>query len=147
MRRITALAAVTLAAALGAPAHAQQPCCTPGPGSVTITITGEYTGVLVNGLQVIGSCEAVAVGAVSAIVIDECYLTSNPETNYASTAPGNATASAVSERVTTLDFTLCYHAYAIPMTDPLNPAEAGGCADGLPVASGVGGLGLASGSN
>jgi hypothetical protein len=114
-----ALAAGTVAVVPAAPASAAVP--------VGITITGAYTGVFVSGLQIVASCDAVAVGAVSAIVIDQCVLTSN-RINHPSTLPGNATSSNFVERVTTLDFTLCFHAYAIPIDAPTDPVDAGGCA-------------------
>lgn len=153
MRRIVASAAcaVALAAVPAAPASANNY----GPDSVAITITGVYTGVLVNGLQVAANCTAVAVGAVSAIVIDKCQLVIEgwPSTNHPATMPLNAATSAFVERVTTLDFTLCYSAYAIPMTNPTNPARASGCTSGITGGtnaldlSGLGGLGSSTATN
>jgi hypothetical protein len=151
-RRLLATTAVVLAAATTAtPASAAIP--PPPTGRVAITVTGAYTGVFVSGLQIAANCDAVAVGAVSAIVIDRCYLTSNG-IQHPSTAPGNATASAFVERVYTLQFNLCFSAYAIPMTDPTNPVRASGCADvntggtsNTVDLSGLAGLGSATATN
>lgn len=149
MRRIVAAAAcaAALAAVPAAPASANNL----GPDSVAITITGAYTGVLVNGLQVVATCDAVAAGAVSAIVIDQCYITSNL-VNHPSTAPLNATSSNFVERVTTLEFALCYRAYAIPILNPTNPAVASGCTSDITGGSdadlsGLGGLGSSTATN
>jgi hypothetical protein len=150
-RRALAASAVALAAATALTATpASASSATSAAGTVAITVTGTYTGVFVGGLQIVANCDAVAGGAVSAIVIDQCYLTSN-NINHPSTLPGNATTSNFVERVTTLDFNLCFHAYAIPITDPTHPASARGCANlntgGISGGSGVAGLGTATGTN
>jgi hypothetical protein len=126
-RVLTGLAATAaLVAVSAAPASASAPPDTRRP--VSVTVTGAYTGVFVSGLQIVANCDVAATGAVSAVVIDQCYLTSN-STNHPATAPGNASAIGFVERVDTLDFTLCFHAYAIPMLDPTHPVGASGCAD------------------
>jgi hypothetical protein len=154
-RRALATTAVVAALAISAAPASAADQYKPAPaGTVAITVTGAYTGVFVSGLQIVANCDAVAAGAVSAIVIDQCYLTSNG-INHPSTLPGNATSSNFVERVGTLEFTLCFHAYAIPITDPTHPAVAGGCAtlntggaggDTVDL-SGLGGLGSAVATN
>jgi hypothetical protein len=122
-------------------ASAQTNASRPGTlnaGSVVIEATGAYTGALVNGLEVVATCDASAEGAVSAIVIDKCWLT-NKSTNHPSTAPGTTTTSNFVESESTLNFQLCWHAYAIPLLDPLNVATTSGCATGiLPTGGGIG---------
>jgi hypothetical protein len=126
-RVLTGLAATAaLVAVSAAPASANQTPDTRRP--VSVTVTGAYTGVFVSGLQIIASCDIAATGAVSAVVIDECYLTSNG-VNHPATLPGNAAGTAFVERVDTLNFTLCFHGYAIPILDPTHPVGASACAN------------------
>jgi len=114
-------------------------------GKVVVEATGAYTGALVNGLTVVADCSAVAVGAVSAVVLDRCYLT-NQSANHPGTGPGNVATSAFTTTENSLDFKLCWHAYAIPLTDPLHPATTSGCTSGL-VPGSLGGGGVSVGQN
>ena len=148
-RRTLMVAAALVATAGGAVTGIQTASADTGSatptGKVVIEATGAYTGALVNGLTIAADCTAVAEGAVSAIVIDKCYLT-NQTSYHPSTAPGNATTSVFTTTESTLNFQLCWHAYAIPLTDPLHPATASGCATGL-LPGGLGGGGISEGSN
>lgn len=108
---------------------------------VAVEATGAYTGVLVNGLTIAANCTAVAEGLVSAVVIDKCYLT-NQGIQHPATAPGNVATSVFTTTVSTLDFRLCWHAYAIPVLDPLNHATTQGCTNGLPGSLAGGGASL-----
>jgi len=119
--------ACLLAAALAVPAHAD-----PSPlGQVQIYVEGQYTWTTPP--EVVGACAAVAVGAVSSLVIDQCYLTgSNSSFQSAGPTVGNVAVVVFAERVTTFDFALCWHAYAIPLFDPTRPVATGGCSEGLP---------------
>lgn len=146
MRRTIALLGCALAAALSAPAAQASYVPPTSPSFTSVTVTGVFTGAFINGLQISANCDAVAAGAVSAIVIEECYLTSNG-IQHPATAPLNAAASAFVERVNTLEFQLCFRAYAIPMLDPTRPAEAEGCTDGLPVNGLPVGSGTATATN
>ena len=86
----------------------------------------------------------VVVEATSAVVIDKCYLT-NQTTQNPATGPTNVATSAFTTTESSLDFKLCWHAYAIPLLDPLHPATASGCATGLP--GSLAGGGVSEGSN
>ena len=146
MRRLTALLGCVLAAVVSAPA-ANATEWKPSPSLTSVTVTGVFSGVFLNGLQITASCEAVAAGAVAATVIEECYITSNG-VQHPSVAPLNATASAFVEQVDTLQFQLCFRAYAIPMLDPTRPAVASGCTGGgLPIGGLPAGSGFATATN
>jgi len=142
-RRVMAAGACSVALVGGAVTGVQSASASNvgvGPGKVVLEATGAYTGALVNGLTIAANCTAAAEGAVSAVVIDKCYLT-NQTTQHPATGPGNAATSVFTTTETTLDFKLCWHAYAIPLTDPLHPATASGCATGLlPGLPGGGGI-------
>ena len=143
LRRILvpAIAAVTAVCVLAPPASAA--CCTSPlllDQGVVVTGTGTTAGVFLNGLQINASCVIEATGPVAATVLTMCRLVGNPEgENHPIAAPGPVAASSFVERVTTLDFQLCWAGYAIPITDPEATLPISGCADDL------GDLGLASG--
>lgn len=106
----------------------------PSPRQVQIYATGQYARI--TGSEVAGACAAVAVGAVSALVLDQCYLTSG-STSFLPAGPtvGPAVVAVFTGQVHTPDVSLCYHAYAVPLLDPTNVVAVSGCSGGLPTSA------------
>ncbi|HEX8001524.1 MAG TPA: hypothetical protein VF519_02395 [Mycobacteriales bacterium] len=125
---VSAVATAALVCAIGAPASAELE----GTKGVVVVDTGVTTGVFANGLQISGTCAVVTVGAVAAVVITNCWLEGNPGAQPHSIAvSGPAAAVTFVERVTTLDFQLCWTGYVIATLDPNDPVPFGRCANGL----------------
>jgi hypothetical protein len=91
------------ALALGGPAQAAG---VQGP----VTGSGNYTGVILNGLTVVYECNVEAPGAVS-VAITRCKLTSST-TNSTIALPGSAAANAGTVNVPFEPFQLCWTARA-----------------------------------
>lgn len=112
------------------------PCCHPMPQDLveSITGTGFFAGAFVSGLQISATCTVATTVPSSATTVDQCWIEENgvPGPNHPATLSGNAAASTFVQQVHTLDFRLCYHAYAIPMLDPTSPIEIADCAADLP---------------
>jgi hypothetical protein len=139
LRRVltTALAAVAVAGLTTAPAYADpNPPYTP----TTIYVNGYTVGVFVNGLQISATCEADVTGVVAATVIEECriYTEGVPGPNHPAAAPGNVAVSTFTQRVTSLDFVLCFSAYTIPLHDPTQLVRYSDCAWDYDSLTGVG---------
>jgi hypothetical protein len=95
---------------------------------VRLVTTGVTAGVFVDGLRISGTCSATAVGVVTAVVITECRLVradGKSTDNHPGSGFANSAVSTFSETINTLDFQLCYQAYAIPTLDPTNPVYSG----------------------
>lgn len=77
----------------------------------SVTITGNFTGVLVNGLTVVYDCAATATGDAVSVAITECYLTTGMK-NSRIALPGPAATVADTDRVPLANFELCFAAVA-----------------------------------
>lgn len=143
LRRLAASAAATTVALAGVVVGTATPSSASDPlaGTYKVSMTGTTAGVFLNGLQISGTCAIVSTGVVAATVIESCYLRGTGGASHSIALPGNAAAVTFTQRVSTLDFQLCYSGYVVPVTDPAARYPVAGCAslplDDSPVTSGV----------
>lgn len=108
----------------------------------SVSVTGNFTGVLLNGLTVVYDCAAVASGDAVSVAITDCYLTTGTK-NSRIALPGPAATVADTDRVPLADFSLCFRAVAT-FTDSTT-RQASGCTPTLPAdAANIVGAGFAS---
>lgn len=77
----------------------------------SVSVTGNFTGVLVNGLTVVYDCAAAATGDAVSVAITDCYITTGSK-NSRIALPGPVATVADTDRVPLDDFSLCFRAVA-----------------------------------
>jgi hypothetical protein len=110
IQRIMTLAVATAAAASMGGIGVAHAADNTAADTNKIVASGNYTGVLLNGLTVAFECHAAAPGAVST-EINACYLTSGPSAGPIA-LPGDAAATASVGTVPFVAFRLCWTASA-----------------------------------